>query len=297
MTGAESGFLLLTCTLGNPERRALTTAQFRTLAHRVRQGDKPPQERELEAMDLIALGYGMDMAQRILALLSEQDLLEYYCRQARHQDCQVLTWVTEGYPARLKDKLGEDSPGCLLCKGDVLLLDKPKISLVGSRDLLEQNRSFAEEVGRQAALQGYVLVSGNARGADKTAQDACLKAGGQVISVVADSLADKSLRENVLYISEEGFDLPFTAQRAISRNRLIHALSAQTFVAQCGNQQGGTWDGTKKNLRHGWSHVYAYDDQSPASQLLQQMGAALILPEELQSISELPQQVSFLEEN
>ena len=38
----------------------------------------------------------------------------------------------------------------------------------------QENRTFAEEVGRQAALQGLTLVSGNARGADRAAQESCV---------------------------------------------------------------------------------------------------------------------------
>jgi hypothetical protein len=174
-------------------------------------------------------------------------------------------------------------------------LEKPKVSLVGSRELLPENRDFAREMGRQAAQQGYVLVSGNARGADQTAQNACLEAGGCVISVVADALADHSLRENMLYLSEEDFDAPFSAQRALSRNRIIHSLGQMTFVAQCGYQTGGTWDGTVKNLRFSWSSVFCLDDHSPASELLNQMGANLICKDNLADLDELqnPQENLF----
>ena len=79
MTGAEQGFLLLTSHLGDPSRQVLTTAQFRTLADRVNHGNRPMEERELTASDLIALGYGRDMAERILRLLSEEDLCSIIC--------------------------------------------------------------------------------------------------------------------------------------------------------------------------------------------------------------------------
>ena len=97
-----------------------------------------------------------------------------------------------------------DAPGTLWIKGDITLLFEKAVSLVGSRELKHMNLDFAQEAGRQAALQGYVLISGNARGADRAAQDACLEAGGQVISVVADSLQNQPLTENVLYLSRCG---------------------------------------------------------------------------------------------
>lgn len=290
MTGAEVGFLLLGSQLGNPERKVLTTAQLRVLGQRVRQMQVDDPDRDLSEQDLHGLGYGADQARRILALLEEKDLLEHYCVRSIKADCTYLSRISAGYPDALRRKLGDDSPGVLWAKGDLSLLTMPKIALVGSRDLLPENRAFAEEVGRQAALQGYVLVSGNARGADKTAQEACLAAGGKVISVVADRLDSHGMRQNVLYLSEDGFDQEFSAQRAISRNRVIHALVDKTFVAQCGCRTGGTWDGTVKNLRFGWSAVYCYDDGSPAQALLQEMGANTVDIAALSNISDLENQ-------
>ncbi len=289
MTGAERGFLLLTSRLGNPDRKVLTVPQLRLLGQRVRQMDVDDPARQLEREDLLRLGYGADMANRIAALLEESELLEYYCRLGKRQGCVCLSRVAAEYPAVLRRRLGDDSPGTLWARGDLSLLTKPKIALVGSRELQKENRAFAAEVGRQAARQGYVLVSGNARGADKTAQDACLQAGGQVISVVADMLSSHSVKKNVLYLSEDGYDCEFSAQRALSRNRVIHALGEKTFVAQSSYETGGTWDGTVKNLRFGWSAVYCFADGSSAQQQLVQMGAAGIYAEQLQSIAALEQ--------
>lgn len=281
--------MLLTSQLGNPDRKVLTPAQLRTLAQRSRQLDLSDPERDLTESDLIALGYNRQMAQRIVALLSERELLEYYCLQGKKAGCVPLTRVTAEYPAAVRRGLGLESPGCLWAKGDLSLLKLPAVALVGSRDLRPNNLLFAREVGRQAARQGYALVSGNARGADQAAQEACLAAGGKVISVVADSLKSHKQRENMLYLSEDGFDRPFTAQRAISRNRCVHCLGEKTFVAQCGYQTGGTWDGTVKNLRFGWSPVYGFADGSAAMELLIQMGAEGIDDTQLKDFTKLPQ--------
>ena len=289
MTGAERGFLLLSSHLGNPERKPLTTAQLRTLADRMRYVPRLPEERELMVSDLTALGYRSDMARRILALLNEEDLLDHYLTRGARQGCVPITRVSREYPVILRQRLGLDSPGCLWAKGDVSILNTPAISLVGSRDLREDNRKFAEAVGYEAAIQGLTLVSGNARGADKTAQEACLSAGGRVVSIVADSLASHKERHNVLYVSEDDFEAKFSAQRALSRNRCIHALGRMVFVAQSRAQQGGTWDGTVKNLRFGWSPVACFRDGSEASRQLEEMGAYLIGKEDLKDFGTLPE--------
>lgn len=295
MTAGERGFLLLTSHLGNPERKVLTTSQLRILADRVKSAEIPEEDRELSVKDLVALGYGREMAQRIVKLLEEEMLLEHYLHRGKQMDCIPVTRVSGGYPVILRQRLGLDSPGCLWAKGDIRNLYTPAIALVGSRELKAENRTFARAVGYYAAERGITLISGNARGADRTAQEACLEAGGRVISIVADELTKQPLRRNVLYLSEDGFDEPFSAQRALSRNRCIHALGQIVFVAQCSSGKGGTWDGTVKNLRFGWSSVACFRDGSEASIQLEQMGAYLIEAEELQDFDNLPKmEMSFL---
>ncbi len=294
MTAREAGFLLLTSQLGIPGRKVLTAAQLRTLGKRVRGAQWTDLDRELQTEDLMALGYSREMAQRIRVLLDDTQLLEYYCQQGKKRDCYPISRVSAAYPERLYRALGLECPGCLWYKGDLTILQMPAVSLVGSRDLSPENRIFAREVGRQAALQGFVLVSGNARGADQEAQNACLQAGGKVISVVADSLADHREREHVLYLSEDDFGAEFSAARALSRNRVIHSLGQMTFVAQCGYQSGGTWDGTVKNLRFGYSPVYCFADDSPAQHLLEDMGAQTVAIHTLQNFASLPKPMAGL---
>ena len=154
MNGRERGFLLLTSHLGNPNRKPLSAPQLRNLADRMSQFSVSLEDRDLSSRDLVKLGYGWDMAERIVALLEEEDLLDTYLQRGNRAGCVPITRVSNGYPLILRKRLGLDSPGCLWAKGDISILNIPAISLVGSRDLLDSNGEFAEEVGRQAALQG-----------------------------------------------------------------------------------------------------------------------------------------------
>ena len=289
MTGAERGFLLLCCHLGDPQRRPLTVAQFRKLARRVRSSEKAPEDRELEISDLTAMGYSKAEAAHILELFAGEELLQRYLSKADKFGCVPLTWLTPGYPQQLLEALGDDAPACIWARGDLSLLERPGIALVGSRDLSPQNAEFARVAGLEAARQGLTLISGNARGADRTAQDAAIAAGGAVISILADNLTDHIPMGKLLYLSEDGFDLEFSAQRALSRNRCIHALGSAAIAAQCSLRIGGTWDGSVKNLRFGWSPLYVFDDGSESADLLEQMGAAKITFDALKDLRNLPQ--------
>lgn len=284
MTVREQGFLLLSGYLGDPERKPLTIPQLRKLAQMARKMEKPTAQRELTKEDLMAIGCEPSFACRVIELLSQEDMLRWYIDKGRRAGCTPITRVTPQYPGRLRLALGEDAPGVLWLKGNCDLLDRPAISVVGSRNIHPDNLAFADAVGRMAAVHGYALVSGNARGADQVAQNSCLAHGGGVISVVADVLSQKTVRGNVLYVSEEGFDLPFSAQRALQRNRIIHSLSPMTFVAQCTVGKGGTWSGTCDNLRHGRSKVICFDDGSDAVKELVRRGAMAVSCQELESI-------------
>ena len=296
MTAGEKGFLLLTSYLGDPERKPLTVAQFRDLTARARAMTRPLDDRELTEADLLAIGCSRSAARKILQLLEQKELLSWYVNKGYRFDCQPLTRISDGYPQRLRAALALEAPGTLWCKGNMALLKNKTVSLVGSRDLNPDNEAFAKEVGRQAALQGYTLVSGNARGADKTAQESCLRHGGTVISVLADELTSHPIEENVLYISEEGYDLEFSSHRALSRNRLIHSFSDKVFVAQCTFGKGGTWDGSNHNLQRGWSQVFCLRDGSRAMQELEQMGASCIATEALADFTSLRgNTISFLD--
>lgn len=279
--------LLMTSTLGDPARKPLTVAQFRKLTQRVRQATRPAEDRDMTEEDIMALGYNQEDALRILTLLSGKGKLRQYLQKAEEAGCQPITRVSALYPRLLRRRLALDTPGSLWTKGDLSLLSQPAISVVGSRNLAEQNWQFAAQVGRQAALQNYVLISGNARGADAIAQESCLAAGGKVIAIVPDELWKYSFRENVLYISADCFDAPFSSPRALYRNQLIHCMGQKVFVAQCSLGKGGTWSGTINNLKHHYSDVFCFRDDSKASLQLAQLGATLITGQDLLDIGAL----------
>ena len=296
MTGPEQGFLLLTSQLGDPDRKPLTVAQFRNLARRVADGKRESDPRDLELRDLLNLGYDRMMSERIYGLLSGTNQLREYLRRGQNCDCHPITRLNAAYPLYVRRRLGLDSPGVLWAKGDTALLNRSAVAVIGSRELHDTNRKFAEEAGLQIAKQGYVLVSGNARGADRAAQDACLNAGGKVISVIADSLQKQPLQPNVLYLSLDDFDKEFSTQRALRRNHVIHTLSRLTIAAQCSLEKGGTWEGIAANLKNGWTPVCCFNDGSPAVRTLAHRGVISIDREQLHDLQRWMVPVSFLDD-
>ena len=76
----------------------------------------------------------------------------------------ILTRSDPEYPERLKRRLRSESPAVLFGSGNKALLNKGGIAVVGSRDASEEDLAFTEKLGKEAATQGYSIVSGGARG-------------------------------------------------------------------------------------------------------------------------------------
>jgi len=294
MRGAEECLLLLCCKLGQPVK-PLTPAEYRQMESYVAAMTLTRPKGDLGKITpkyLATLGYSEEMSSRILSLLDRPRALHDYL--AAHKDVGVLTRLDERFPQRLR-RLGVDCPAVLFCKGDTSLLNGRCVAAVGSRMLFPRGYAFAQEVGRRAAQEGFTLVSGNAAGADSAAQEACLQAGGRVVCFVPDELTRYRARENVLYCSAYGYDLPFSNARALYRNLLIHALGEKTLVAQCPAASGGTWSGTSENLKRRLSDVYVLNDGSDGANALVALGA-IPVEDRLPPITELqPSQLSIFD--
>lgn len=296
MTASERGFLLLCGDLGDGVT-PLSLHQLELLRRRMTALSIPiDTEAELCAADLQRLGYTPEMSLRISALLSRDKVLDDYLALGAEQACYPLSCVSDGFPQPLRLRLGRRCPAVLFYRGNLSLLHGKRIAVVGARDLEAHGAAAAKHLGALAAQEGYTIVSGNARGADKTAQDACLQHGGSVISVVSEPLCAQPLSsDQVLYLAESGWHETFSAARALSRNRLIHALGGKSFVVQCA-RSGGTWRGSEDALKHGFAEVYAEDDGSEGATALSNLGATMLRCTALTSLASVfPAQVGFFD--
>ena len=273
---------------------ALSLAQARELSRRARAagiGEEDP-FRDVPVKDVRRLGYSEYEAGHIVSLLGRERQLDGYLLAAEKAGVTVITRLDNRFPRKLREQLGARCPAALFCRGDLRLLQRPCISVVGSRHLAQPGAQFAAQAGCLAAKEGFTLCSGDAMGADRTAQEACLRGGGSVLIFPATELVYCPVRENVLYAAEGGFEFGFSAQRALSRNRFIHAMGEKTLVAQTSFGKGGTWNGSLDNLQHEYSPLFVFDDGSEGARALCARGATPV--QALTSLQALtPAQLSF----
>ena len=136
----------------------------------------------------------------------------------------------------------------LYYKGNLLLAAEPCIAVVGSRKCTTYGLTVAKEIGKRAAQNHVVIVSGLAKGIDTAGHQSVMAGGGKTIAVLGggtDRYYPSENRQLQRRIAAEGlllsehpseylpraFDFP-------RRNRIISALSESVVVVEAPNRSG-----------------------------------------------------------
>jgi DNA processing protein len=148
------------------------------------------------------------------------------------------------YPRSLAEL--DDAPPLLTAKGDVRLLDKPLVAIVGARNASAAACRFARQLAYDLGQQGAAVVSGLARGIDSAAHDGSLETG--TIGVVAGGLdifyppenevRQKDMFERGLVIAEMPPGTEPRARHFPYRNRIIAGLTLGTVVVEAAPKSG-----------------------------------------------------------
>jgi DNA processing protein len=140
-------------------------------------------------------------------------------------------------------------PDSLFAIGNVALLKKEALAIVGARRASPYGLRAASFYARQLAQQRYVIISGLARGIDSMAHAAALQQDGETIAVLGHgldqiyppenaSLAREILAKGGCLISEYAAGVPPLARHFPERNRLISGLSLGTLVIEASEKSG-----------------------------------------------------------
>lgn len=156
----------------------------------------------------------------------------------------------DSYPATLLDLAG-DAPPVLFAHGNLDLLRRPAIAIVGARSATHSGIDNAQDFAQYLAEQGWCILSGLASGIDAAAHQGALQAGpsgGGTIAVLGTGIdrvypiSNRDLAHQIaaggLLISEfplgtKGLPLNFPR-----RNRLVAALSRGVLVVEAAERSG-----------------------------------------------------------
>lgn len=254
--------LLLTAPLitGGDEssRDTLSLGEYNRLALILRQHQKQPAD--LLAPDANALIEACAppfKPSRLTSLLGRGFLLSQAVEHWNARGIWVFSRADARYPRRLKVKMREDAPPVLYGVGNIALLERGGLAVIGSRNVDEELVAFTDNVARLCAEAHRTIVSGGARGIDKAAMNGALMAGGCAAGVMADSLERAALaRDNreplmqgrLVLVSPYDPAAGFNVGHAMQRNKLIYALADAALVVASDFEKGGTWAGAIEQL-------------------------------------------------
>jgi len=149
-----------------------------------------------------------------------------------------------GYPAALANL--PDAPPILSAIGDLSLLARRTLAIVGAREASLAGRHFAAELAAALGRAGFVVASGLARGIDAAAHEAALPTG--TVAVLAGGIdqvyppQNASLQQAIaargLLLAETPFGTAPVARAFPRRNRIVSGLSAGIVVVEAAARSG-----------------------------------------------------------
>lgn len=162
-------------------------------------------------------------------------------------NCYLLTLQDEKYPPFLKDLV--NPPPVLFAIGNLNYLFKPSFAVVGTRSATENGIKRAKKIAYFLTKEGFVIVSGLAKGIDRAAHESAIKNYGKTIAVIGTPLDKYYPRENKelqnviardhLLISQFPFGYQTQRYSFVDRNYTMMGLSLATIVVEAVAETSG----------------------------------------------------------
>ena len=159
---------------------------------------------------------------------------------------RIIASCEDDYPEILKTL--SDAPPIITVMGQMSLLHKPALAIVGTRNASFNGKNITRQLAFSVSQKDYVVISGMARGIDSAAHEGALEGKGGTIAVLGTGIDVVYPPENeALYkrIKQEGLlisELPLGTQPFVGhfprRNRLISGLSQGVLVIEAHTKSG-----------------------------------------------------------
>ena len=172
----------------------------------------------------------------------------------------IVSLYDDTYPPLLINRLKAKAPPLLFLRGNVNILQKRGIAIIGARnappEVLRMAGSFAGELARM----GFAVVSGYAKGIDTMAHSGCVNVGGKTIVVLPYGIEQIRIRaelnihhdlSNALFVSQFHPSSQWSVARAMQRNKLVVGLSEAVVVIYSNKRTGGTINAAESAIKMG----------------------------------------------
>lgn len=189
---------------------------------------------------------GLNEIQRLQFLNVSLTRIERTFRWLESKENQIITFLDEQYPFLLKQIY--NPPLALFISGNSELLSERQLAVIGSRQVTEYGKKWAELFVRKFIDNGLTITSGLALGIDGIGHRVALENQGKTVAVLGSGLghiypkqhadlAERIRHEGVL-VSEYFPDTPPLPKQFPRRNRIISGLSKAVVVIEAGMKSG-----------------------------------------------------------
>ncbi len=171
---------------------------------------------------------------------------ETQLEEATKAGVRILSCADDDYPPVLKQVA--DPPLVLYARGDVKVLSRHAVAMVGTRRPTAYGSSVAHRLARELAERQLVIVSGLARGIDSASHRGALEAKGKTVAVLGSGLdviyprEHKRLAEQIaesgVVVSEFPLGTAPTPENFPIRNRIISGLSLGVVIVEAAEYSG-----------------------------------------------------------
>lgn len=196
--------------------------------------------------DLSTLFDGSDRC-RIMPGTADWARVEQDLAWMQSPGCHIITKFHPAYPALLKETRG--APPVLFVRGNLQILARPQIAIVGSRNPTPGGCENAQRFAEHFSSAGFTVNSGLAMGIDGAAHRGALLGVGSTIAVLGNGLdsiypaSHKGLAHEIIekdgaLVSEFPIGYPPATSHFPRRNRIISGLAVGTLVIEAGLKSG-----------------------------------------------------------
>ncbi|RYE06194.1 MAG: DNA-protecting protein DprA [Rickettsiaceae bacterium] len=172
-----------------------------------------------------------------------QESVELELELLSKNNSKLLTYLAPEYSKLLLEI--PDFPPVISYKGNIELLNSTTLAIVGSRNASINTQAFTSKIATELVNQGYVIVSGLARGIDTAAHKVSID---KTVAVVAGGIdyiypsenakLYQEIADNGLIIAELAINTKPLGKHFPQRNRLISGLSLGTLVVEASLRSG-----------------------------------------------------------
>ena len=195
---------------------------------------------------LEALNFPAPVAQFIFDGKARQ-AAEAEARRVAAHGAAIVSYGSPEYPEQLREIY--DPPPVLWVQGEVRLLSRPAIAVVGTRHPTPYGTGMAEMLARDLSVRRLLVVSGMARGIDSAAHKGALAARMPTVAVWGTGIdvvypkENRKLAEEILagggaIVSEMPMGTFPAPQNFPRRNRILSGLSIAVLVVEASENSG-----------------------------------------------------------